>query len=658
MIASYGFGSILVGSATGILQSVLQRLGNKDAYPASISDQQHRQNRQRLLDKVRIYWVEGVLNKSLYAEARLELGMKIDPEAIANPWDMILQQPDSPNRTLPRGTKIIEIFDSVAGELLILGEPGSGKTTTLLELARDLTARAEADETLPTPVVLNLSSWASVRKPLREWLVDELNTKYQVPKKVGKAWVDADSLTLLLDGLDEVNADFRNECLYKINSFRVEHAVNTVICSRIAEYDALKGKLNLQSATVLQSLTPEQVDKYLATFGDNMRGVRYAFHFNSAFQELIQTPLMLSIAMLAYGGQQTANLIVHGQMSLDELPGRLFEAYIQRMFERKTQDRRYAPATTLHWLSVLADLMATYEQTVFYIEDIQPRWLYRKLVRGLYSLLYIGLMELFFAITLSNIIGAFIPATLFGLDSEREIKMVERVTWTMSFIIVGIVVSSISLVTFSLLEYFFDQPTGIFASAIIGGISFLLFTVLRLHMYELRLIWVSSLWGFGVGFFNTNLVVRLPFSIGINVMISITISALAFGLLGLIPSQNVIKTIPNQGTRDTAKNAMIYGMIFLSFGTITLTILGIHDIRNFVTVGAIGFYFFGGQALIKHILLRFILWRQGSIPWNYARFLDYAAERIFLRKVGGGYIFVHRLLLEYFASLEEPASPS
>jgi hypothetical protein len=25
---------------------------------------------------------------------------------------------------------------------------------------------------------------------------------------------------------------------------------------------------------------------------------------------------------------------------------------------------------------------------------------------------------------------------------------------------------------------------------------------------------------------------------------------------------------------------------------------------------------------------------------------------IFLRKVGGGYIFVHRLLLEYFASLE------
>lgn len=47
-----------------------------------------------------------------------------------------------------------------------------------------------------------------------------------------------------------------------------------------------------------------------------------------------------------------------------------------------------------------------------------------------------------------------------------------------------------------------------------------------------------------------------------------------------------------------------------------------------------------------------MLWRNGSAPLHYARFLEYAADHIFLRKVGGGYIFVHRLLLEYFASLE------
>ena len=60
----------------------------------------------------------------------------------------------------------------------------------------------------------------------------------------------------------------------------------------------------------------------------------------------------------------------------------------------------------------------------------------------------------------------------------------------------------------------------------------------------------------------------------------------------------------------------------------------------------------GGLACLRHGVLRFLLWRAGSIPWNYPRFLDYAAEHILLRKVGGGYIFIHRLLLEYFASLD------
>jgi eukaryotic-like serine/threonine-protein kinase len=59
---------------------------------------------------------------------------------------------------------------------------------------------------------------------------------------------------------------------------------------------------------------------------------------------------------------------------------------------------------------------------------------------------------------------------------------------------------------------------------------------------------------------------------------------------------------------------------------------------------------------LSRLVMRFILWHSGASPWNYARFLNYCAERIFLRKVGGGYIFVHQLLLEYFATLgDKPA---
>jgi hypothetical protein len=60
---------------------------------------------------------------------------------------------------------------------------------------------------------------------------------------------------------------------------------------------------------------------------------------------------------------------------------------------------------------------------------------------------------------------------------------------------------------------------------------------------------------------------------------------------------------------------------------------------------------FGGGVFVKHFLLRGLLRRQRSLPWRYSRFLDHAAQLVFLRKVGGGYIFMHRLLQQYFAGL-------
>jgi hypothetical protein len=61
----------------------------------------------------------------------------------------------------------------------------------------------------------------------------------------------------------------------------------------------------------------------------------------------------------------------------------------------------------------------------------------------------------------------------------------------------------------------------------------------------------------------------------------------------------------------------------------------------------------GGLFSLRHFVLRLVLWITGLAPLNYVRFLDHAKERLFLRKTGGGYIFIHRVVLEYFASLAE-----
>lgn len=60
--------------------------------------------------------------------------------------------------------------------------------------------------------------------------------------------------------------------------------------------------------------------------------------------------------------------------------------------------------------------------------------------------------------------------------------------------------------------------------------------------------------------------------------------------------------------------------------------------------------FFGGLACLEHLVLRGLLAYNGFAPLGYVGFLNEATDRLFLRRAGSGYLFVHRLLLEYFAS--------
>jgi hypothetical protein len=121
------------------------------------------------------------------------------------------------------------------------------------------------------------------------------------------------------------------------------------------------------------------------------------------------------------------------------------------------------------------------------------------------------------------------------------------------------------------------------------------------------------------------------------------------------------RTRPNQGIRKSAQNAIRVGsivvlavaLIGIPIGVLAGELAEVLSFMLFVGLpigSAIGIAV-GGGACIQHLLLRLILYRQGYVPWNLSRFLDHATERILMRQVGGGYIFIHRLLLDHFAAL-------
>ena len=79
-------------------------------------------------------------------------------------------------------------------------------------------------------------------------------------------------------------------------------------------------------------------------------------------------------------------------------------------------------------------------------------------------------------------------------------------------------------------------------------------------------------------------------------------------------------------------------------------LIGIVIGSYFAVIGAL---WFGAIDVINHYVLRVILWITGQTPLRLIRYLDGAVEIRLLRQIGGGYAFIHRALLEYFAARDQ-----
>ena len=361
-----------------------------DQAPLSVAkplSQQEYRWRRVLLDKVKQFWIEGVLAKSLHMQVLIKLGLEERNEFIQNPLHEIEEFPADSGQVFPEGIAAIDIFEEIgAGRtLLILGEPGAGKTVTLLKLAESLIARTENDLSQSLPVVMNLSSWAKRRQPIANWLVEELHKLYQVSKSLGKTWIEQQQLILLLDGLDEVEAKHRNNCVQALNNFLQEQGLTEmVVCSRISDYEALSARLRLRSSIYVHPLTPRQIDQYLGKAGEQVAALKTLLQKNSELQAFASSPLILSVMSLAYRN-----------CALDELPKinaieawrqSLFDAYIERMFQRRGTTKKYAKEKAKRWIIFLARKMADESQALFLIEKIQPSWLKRSIDKLFYLL--------------------------------------------------------------------------------------------------------------------------------------------------------------------------------------------------------------------------------------------------------------------------------
>jgi len=678
-----------------------------------------RRNLKLLLDKVNKSWVEGVLEKSVHNSELLELGLQDRPDAVEDPWQLDALEARVEKRELSTGG-ISDLFAENQGSLLILGAPGSGKTLTMLRLARDLVARAESDPAQPVPVVFPLSSWSAKKyQDLTDWLVDELNTKYHIPKEIGRSWIEATRLTLLLDGLDEVHADDRTACVEAINVFHKKYISFIVVSSRLREYDELTVRLNLGGAIVIRPLTPAQISDSLSAGGPASETLSTRLQQEPALRELARTPLMLSVMKLAYEGFSAGSLSGKNLNSPGAWKKYLFNHYIEHVPRGRGGRSHYAPEQTTRWLSWLAIKLLEHGQTVFQIEQMQPSWLSTRGQRWMYAVVSrlvvgviigfalapFGSMESLPAALLVGLIGGIaigcVTGFRFGLSgtpATRSSLPYER-TW-IGVLIVGLGSGIVLGLGAGLVKWKFSDgaPLDLFGqtfwqNGLLGGLLFavsfgpqstrkrvdqdiqiveairwsgsglLAGALLGLLLAVIIAVFsqfsgdVSSLPALFLDSIQSNTWLVAPFFVALGALV-----------LGVRHNKVEKRTFPNQGVWRSARIAVLFGLLIGPFIGMLLFpaveyILGswrkeaslsqaliIGAVRAF-SFGAVIGVWYGGLTFIQHFTLRSILCFQKLLPWKYSIFLDHAVDRVLLQRVGGGYIFIHRLLLEHFAEL-------
>lgn len=643
-----------------------------------------------LLARVREYWIEGALGRTTDGVILVRQALVRADDAAQPPGPS-----SEPEPAAGFGASIADAFER-GQALLILGEPGYGKTVNLLRLARLLADRSVgADGSVRSiPVVFTLSSWDASSTDLVEWMCRELGLAYQVPHRAARRLFAESRVIPLLDGLDDLSLSERTRCIGAINDYcRVAngHGLrpkrSLVLTCRTHEYRELGVPLEGASAFILRPLDPRDIKRQLR--GPAQRALLTALDTDPVLEDLARTPVLLHVMRVGFRDSHSFRAALTTQADATR---ELFETFLSATLDE--QPPRIA-ANVRTTLERVARLMTRTGRTLLLIEDAQPTWLATSRQRLAYALLSRGVVVFLFcasivpAVGLSPLgnqgfrtslsfaaqlaaIGAVVLTLGFGLRAafrlHRAPASEARRTRPRPLAAVagGLAIGALSgAVLGAFVRTLHPHPTAFIMSLELGlGGGAILSLSRRKHDGVQRdIATVESMgWSWrnieprkGVALGAVSLALFLAAS-----MLE-TLSAAAFGALAVVVMGVGVlghrarelhsRAAPNVGIHRTLRNAATAAAV--AFASVTLLFGTRYDLGYSAWVGlsagvVVGLWL-GGIDVVNHYVLRLVLHWGGIIRFGVARDLEPAAHLGFVRRIGNGYMFMHAMLQKHIA---------
>jgi hypothetical protein len=285
---------IVVALSVGLPALWLAWVGYLEAMKSSVSELNLGQVADQLAVAVGAQWEAEAAIRRLNDPYPLPISWDPADTSLTDAWGSLLMLAESgagwpppapegiwaagPEDLAGTGSDLVNVLARVPTDrLVVLGEPGAGKTMLMVRLVLDLLARRKPSE--PVPILFSIASWKPADQDLRGWVAAQLlidHPALAASSPTGRqettqaaALLASGLILMILDGLDEIPQEVRGPAISRIND-ALRPGEHLVLACRSQQYrDAVRpphgAEVTLHGAAAVQlnQLDPESVRAYL-----------------------------------------------------------------------------------------------------------------------------------------------------------------------------------------------------------------------------------------------------------------------------------------------------------------------------------------------------------------------------------------------------------